>query len=290
MAFDRPLEADRVDELSLLSSFVSAPIVGPLLWMLGGHAAAKTQQKKLNAETISSQVEGTQHSCPLTDARSSPVPNADGSDVSDEGDYTMDENDDAMVNAGSTFRKSRKMSWSDESGQNLVEYCDESSHNSHTSSMSQTSKSQAMQPKIAKPMKSAIRNRKVCNSKSKYVPNMSLPSEGNVTTGTNGINTNGYISPQYGWYVSTTPPTPEHFSQSKSVTKSSSRQQESPPFPTNFSTSTQKQTKVGTTRGNGHTRCPIPNNKKMGPKRLITKRPVFTKGVPNSMGWPSVPM
>lgn len=125
MAFDRPLEADRVDELSLLSSFVSAPIVGPLLWMLGGHAAAKTQQKKLNAETISSQVEGTQHSCPLTDARSSPVPNADGSDVSDEGDYTMDENDDAMVNAGSTFRKSRKMSWSDESGQNLVEYCDE---------------------------------------------------------------------------------------------------------------------------------------------------------------------
>ena len=35
MAFDRPLEADRVDDLGLLSAFVRAPVLGPIMWILG---------------------------------------------------------------------------------------------------------------------------------------------------------------------------------------------------------------------------------------------------------------
>ena len=130
MAFDRPLEADRVDELSLLSSFVRAPIVGPIMWMLGGHIA-KTAEKKLNADTISSEVEGGQQSSSFIDdtERSSPVPSGERSDISEEGDFSSDENDESNVNSltevAASFRKDRKMSWSDESGQNLVEYCDE---------------------------------------------------------------------------------------------------------------------------------------------------------------------
>ena len=132
MAFDRPLEADRVDELSLLSSFVRAPIVGPIMWMLGGHMA-KSEENKLIAERGSTKNQNNPVPLNLlkySSERSSPVPNGDVSDVSELDDYSMlEENEEGRGNGKenlvSTFRKNRKMSWSDESGQNLVEYCDE---------------------------------------------------------------------------------------------------------------------------------------------------------------------
>lgn len=36
MAFEVPLDADRVDDLNLFSTFIRAPVIGTLLWILGG--------------------------------------------------------------------------------------------------------------------------------------------------------------------------------------------------------------------------------------------------------------
>ena len=41
MAFDRPLEADSVDDLGLFSSFLRAPVIGTICWLLGGEDAKK---------------------------------------------------------------------------------------------------------------------------------------------------------------------------------------------------------------------------------------------------------
>jgi hypothetical protein len=41
MAFDHPLEADKVDDLGLFSTFVRAPIVGVIMWAIGGDEAKK---------------------------------------------------------------------------------------------------------------------------------------------------------------------------------------------------------------------------------------------------------
>eukprot|EP00978_Attheya_sp_CCMP212_P020973 scaffold60718_cov59-Attheya_sp.AAC.5 len=46
MAFDRPLEADRVEDLGFLSSFVRAPVIGTIMWMFGGDAAKKREEEE----------------------------------------------------------------------------------------------------------------------------------------------------------------------------------------------------------------------------------------------------
>ena len=46
MAFDRPIEADRVEDLGLFSSFIRAPLVGTILWLLGGDEAKKEQDEE----------------------------------------------------------------------------------------------------------------------------------------------------------------------------------------------------------------------------------------------------
>jgi hypothetical protein len=46
MAFERPLEADRVEDLGLFSSFLRAPVVGTILWLLGGEDAKKADEEE----------------------------------------------------------------------------------------------------------------------------------------------------------------------------------------------------------------------------------------------------
>ena len=45
MAFDRPIEADRVEDLGLFASFLRAPVVGTILWLLGGEEAKKAEDE-----------------------------------------------------------------------------------------------------------------------------------------------------------------------------------------------------------------------------------------------------
>ncbi len=87
---------------------------------------------------------------------------------------------------------------------------------------------------------------------------------------------NGYISPQYGWYISMTPPTPQHYPDASSSKNGHGNIDQ-------------------TMNNNNH------NNHKLSTKNTIPhqgppplNKPVFTrslKGVPNNIsGWPSVPL
>lgn len=235
MAFDRPLEADKVDDLGLLSSFVRAPILGPLVWILGRNMEKSHSQDEnitvIEAQTNSTSLDsGTRAPAPHRDA-----PDLSGSDVScigdeicsiDEDSFDESHSDDSTKAEHDSAAKSkrrrralkntRKTSWSDESGQRLVEYCDEVLHGTN-----------AVQKSCRKPIKSAIRKSRngsdnmSCHP-SQCVPtglsggSISMPSGGGMLKAGNVALSggNGYISPQspsWGWYISTTPPTPEKY-------------------------------------------------------------------------------
>lgn len=46
MAFDQPLEADRVDDLNLFTTLIRAPVVGALFWFLGGEEAKQKNEEE----------------------------------------------------------------------------------------------------------------------------------------------------------------------------------------------------------------------------------------------------
>lgn len=143
MAFDRPLEADRVDDLGLLSSFVRSPLVGPIMWVLGNHLSRGENKENLKRSIEKSCLEqttkenlvpnssdGIRRNSLLVSSRKSQesglntltnIPNNHGNDV------TKDVSTCHITKTTKEVappRPLRKTSWSDESGQNLVEYFD----------------------------------------------------------------------------------------------------------------------------------------------------------------------
>mmetsp|Transcript_25641 Transcript_25641/g.38104 ORF Transcript_25641/g.38104 Transcript_25641/m.38104 type:complete len:192 (-) Transcript_25641:728-1303(-) len=91
------------------------------------------------------------------------------------------------------------------------------------------------------------------------------PKRHTSTSGTSG----GYVSPQWGWYISTTPPTPEMYNHSSGQPKK------------------WLQTKSTVT--------PVDNSVSVTVHDHSAVQPVFTKGVKGvgrtpGLGWPSVPL
>jgi len=245
MAFDHPLQADSVEELGFLSSFVQAPILGPLVWILGGTIEknnsrndsisiidAKENKSDQTSSTLIGSVEtyASGHYHNMTDKADADYSyggdeicstDADSSDESHSDDSTKLDHDSAekLNESHRALKNKTKMSWSDESGQSLVEYYDE------LQSSGQVLKAtNASQKPIRKPIKSAIRkSRKGSNSLPCHTPqcvpsglsggSISMPSGGGILKAGNvALNGgNGYISPQWGWYISTTPPSPEKY-------------------------------------------------------------------------------
>lgn len=149
MAFDQPLEADRVDDLNLFSFLVRAPVVGTLMWMLGGDEAKKREEEEqlkkdlfagVGSDSSSSQPAVELYRKPLHQSsqlkrfenmkmgkKSAPL--LLGSDISDFGECAIEEEAREAKRLDKQrafdFKKSRKMSWSDETGQDLVEYVEE---------------------------------------------------------------------------------------------------------------------------------------------------------------------
>jgi hypothetical protein len=146
MAFDRPLEADRVDNLNIFSSFVR----GPIMWAIGG-LLSDDKENATNKETIEEDliVSGIPSSdCTSTTDENHPCgisKKAVLEESSNTGTGLLRRNsatfrtqtrtrskslshDEHTNSADLQLKKSRKMSWSDESGQNLVHYFDEVSH------------------------------------------------------------------------------------------------------------------------------------------------------------------
>jgi hypothetical protein len=154
MAFDRPLEADRVDNLGLLSSFVRAPLVAPIMWAIGGllpdekentaSLTNTTEQQKLQENLLrasGNEVTGQSHEIKPQETidilieTSNQITSTSNSSLRRntakfEGLSTFkNQGDDLHEDIQSTTswytKKNRKTSWSDESGQDLVHYCNE---------------------------------------------------------------------------------------------------------------------------------------------------------------------
>ena len=144
MAFDMPIDADRVDDLGLFSFFLRAPIVGTLMWILGGHEAKKQQEEEEKTRQkddenylkntrpppaqLQKMIESNQQK---RRGIMKKTPRLVGSDISDFGDCAIQLNAAEMEHhfAFSTpkddydlKKNNKRMSWSDESGQDLVQY------------------------------------------------------------------------------------------------------------------------------------------------------------------------
>jgi hypothetical protein len=133
MAFDSPLEADRIDDLGFVSAFIRAPVIGTLMWVLGGSKAMEEDEK--DQMMIDSENDGTsrhhnhRHSLNMKETNGKlkkTAPRLIGSDISEfaaEAEALSLEG--CSLQEYSDLRKSRKMSWSDESGQDLCQYIEE---------------------------------------------------------------------------------------------------------------------------------------------------------------------
>lgn len=134
MAFDRPLEADRIDDFNLFSAFVRAP-----LWILGGVLGGnrsinddeQSKIRRLDDEEIENSPPGSGGNSPH---RKRIVSDYDLASM-DLGDISVIERNvcydemsmfDRHCSLG--LKRTKNLSWSDESGKNLVEYHDEVSY------------------------------------------------------------------------------------------------------------------------------------------------------------------
>lgn len=159
MAFDHPLEADRVDDLNLFSAFVRAPVVGTLMWILGGHKAREEEEeeqqrrRRLDDDMIdtkdasdsnyksnnnnmnrSERNSNFKKLIPGKSALKKTPPSLTGSEISDGVEYCSTALDAMHLFTGGAGdssnyfnslnpplkRQKKELSWSDESGQSLV--------------------------------------------------------------------------------------------------------------------------------------------------------------------------
>lgn len=130
MAFDHHVEADNVD-LSFGSIMSRAPVIGSLMYLLGGRKACEEQEYESNTrkEMIDYAMAGSQ--C-MTSEPNRPIKSAlkkcsvsliptEYSEIGDSSSQLAVESD-RMDSQLSFFPKKKELSWSDQSGQNLVEY------------------------------------------------------------------------------------------------------------------------------------------------------------------------
>jgi len=137
MAFNKPVDADRVDDLGLLSSILRAPIIGPVFWMLG-KLTTKQQQDELDSavcRTVPRESLATENVSSLDshviDSITSRLTDRIGI-LSDEIQRTNTLRETSpscselfQKDLHPPLKKTRKTSWSDESGHSLAKYCDE---------------------------------------------------------------------------------------------------------------------------------------------------------------------
>lgn len=294
MAFDHPLEADKFDDSGLFSTFVRAPVVGVIMWALGGDEAKKREEEEQRKREVKEQLEGEAES--TTSSEDKPVPSMQlqqmiahnrnkkmgkkmpprmiGSDLSDFGDLAIaseskfcDTDDECDCGDGGGLRRTKKMSWSDESGKDLCEVINETSvlhEPQHTASASQA----ASQPKktllIKRTRSTVLRDSGTLNKLDhdptlRFLPKGINPGHGGIIYPTNpNAQSAGYISPEgWGWYITTTPPTPDMYHHHSS-----------------------KQSKKSVTHSSATAKRPS-----------VLTNPAFKAGAhKTAMGWPSVPL
>mmetsp|Transcript_16975 Transcript_16975/g.28827 ORF Transcript_16975/g.28827 Transcript_16975/m.28827 type:complete len:285 (-) Transcript_16975:1497-2351(-) len=284
MAFDHPVEADRVEDFDFFSVFVRAPVLGTIMWVLGGNEALRQEEEiqgtrsggfgsKLGSLPPSPSIPSyVGRSRGMKDLRKT-KPYLIGSDLSEIGEFV--ESEEASLSelfrnrcltekSVDLSRGKKRMSWSDEIGQDLVQFMDETKLGEAALHRSANT---------AKPIKSAMkRSRSIrtsaCSSVndsdvSRCIPKGLDSGHGGLVMPTkpygHDVNTRhaehrgtDHVSPEWGWYISTTPPTPEMYhKQSKPVKKISYQ----------------------------------------GSKPSTLTNPAFSNGAgKGAMGWPSIPL
>lgn len=247
MAFDQQLEADRIDGFNLFSAFVRVPllVLGGILGsddhsnsmdidgdILSNHSRRREDRPENDIASVEmdmgddSRVNGSNITNRSIQRRNSS--NASMTDAR----VSRDSPESATGDTTGIKRNKKNLSWSDESGLPLVYENDESiPHQDHT-----ISPYKAATGSFQKPTKSAMRKSrstqhdshglseqdKSTPGTSRYIPNMNPRTAGNgfivptrpyggrYTPGDNKIvGSSGTESPQWGWYINTTPPTPE---------------------------------------------------------------------------------
>lgn len=155
MAFDSPLESDRVDDLNLFAMLIRAPVLGTLMWILGGNSARKEEEEQRRRQDNHSFTEGNTKNSdsssslpaslrssknrPRKSALKKSQPSMIGWEASELGDMC-----DPLGNSGASAlddlniptstsssscknpsMRKKELSWSDESGHQLANYGDE---------------------------------------------------------------------------------------------------------------------------------------------------------------------
>ena len=123
MAFNQPIDADRVDGLGLISSFLRAPIIGPIIWIVGKLTKQQTHDEDecvsaAPTESFATVATSIDESFPSYDINITPneyLPSITTEQI----DGPLEQKHHPPL------KKTRKTSWSDESGQRLAKYCDE---------------------------------------------------------------------------------------------------------------------------------------------------------------------
>jgi hypothetical protein len=123
MAFDRPLESDRVDDLSFLSVLSRAPVIGSIMWFLGGQMARDEEEKEMKQQRdLDLLLKGpaAETRSPLTTSTQCVSKSAlRKSDTLSDCANALDE---MTVNEKPLKRQRKNISWSDEGGKDLVEF------------------------------------------------------------------------------------------------------------------------------------------------------------------------
>lgn len=121
MAFEIPLESDRIDDdLNLFSTIARAPVIGTLFWMLGGSRNRK--------EENDDEQESMKRSFSKGAGMKKAAPSLVGSEVSEIGEIRDSLDAMCLADVAANFprmRRKKELSWSDESGKDLVHFIDE---------------------------------------------------------------------------------------------------------------------------------------------------------------------
>lgn len=226
MAFEQHIEADRVDDLGFVATFLRAPVVGSLMWILerGNKNQSSQEPRKPPCGETDSELPRPSLSSRRNpkELKGMPLRLID-SDVSEFSDCTktLTTNEEER-NLKSRTRPSRSLSWSDESGHDLVEFIGEEANKP-------TTESSAPPPMtIAKPIKSSLRRSRSATKETleaaaattqhcaqdRYLPKGLGGGHCGLLMPTRPGNSSGSpsFSPEWGWYIST-PPTPEMYQQ-----------------------------------------------------------------------------
>jgi hypothetical protein len=140
-----------------------------------------------------------------------------------------------------------------------------------------------------KPMKSAMRKGSRRHNPSRCIPSMPPSVKGSCTASASASASNkgGYISPQWGWYITTTPPTPEYYAAGSQRHPVLSHQM-------NTNNAHLANQVTPTHHGNLYTNNVGKNDWVPSTSTTIEEaspKPLFTKGpLKYSSGWPTVPL